>query len=512
MNPRKLCILLLNCFAFAPLFVEGKIELPPIFNDGMVLQCDRPVAVWGSAEPEASVTVSFKGQVVTGKADSEGNWQVALAPLSATSEPSILKVTSELEAPAVEIKDVVVGEVWIAGGQSNMVFLLRNSKHGKETIDQMDAPNIRFYTVARYEGFESNVPEDSGWVKADGSRDTTVFSAVAYHFAADIQSRIGIPVGIVSCNIGSSAAETWMSPEALRKDPELSYMADRFDDLLLKSDPEALKAYDTAFSNWLKQGRASGEKAPKKPETPFDRRVGTAMYRSMLSKIIPYSVRGAIWYQGESNTKISYEYRDLFPALIQHWREEFQNPEMPFYFVQLASFDWPGDRHDQSIWAELRESQLVTWQTVDNTGMVVSADFGEKKDIHPKAKKPIGERLARFARRDVYGEADLAVSGPIYKSMTIENGKAILEFDFVEGGLEAKGTLTDFEICGEDKSFVPAQAEIAGNTVVVSSSEVSNPIAVRYGWENWFVPTLYNGEGLPASPFRTDNFKLHTQP
>ena len=491
---------------------SAALRLADIFTDGMVLQRDKPVAIWGEAEPGEEVTVAFAGQEKNTKADASGSWSLRLDPMPASAESRTLTVYTSIGSHQSTIGNILVGEVWIAGGQSNMQFFLRNAKEAPDVLPTLNNPMIRFYTVPRMEGFETNPPPSAQWLPASGKAAET-FSAVAWFFAADIQKRLGIPVGVVSCNLGASFCEAWMSAEQLRKVPSLAYLADQYDQQLKKYDPEEVKAFKEEEKKWLVADRKTRGPRPQSPPNPYSRKVGTALYRTMLSRIIPFTVRGAIWYQGEGNANDlrGYEYRTLFPALIQSWREEFQNPDMPFYFVQIAPFEWLGDKKGGTLWAELREAQLLTWKNTPNTGMVVPADWGEKADIHPKHKQPVGERLARFARRDCYGESDLCVSGPIYRSSEKKNGTIVVSFDHLGKGLEARGALEGFEICGEDRNFLPVEARIEGNTVVVSSGDVASPVAVRYDWKNWFVPTLFNVDGLPASPFRTDDFKLITQ-
>lgn len=490
---------------------RGELKLAEIFGDGLVLQRGQPVAVWGEADPGERVRVVFGGQEKTAVADAAGVWILRLDPMEASAESRTLAVSSA-GSQKQEIGNVVVGEVWLAGGQSNMAFLLRNAQEGAEVLPTLDNPAIRFYTVPRREGFERET-ETASWTPAAG-KEAGAFSAVAYFFAADLQKRLGIPVGIVSCNLGASYCEAWMSEKQLRRHPSLAYLADQYDDELKQYDADAVQEFLNQEKAWLSADRKTRGARPQTPPNPYSRKVGTALHRTMLSKVIPYTVRGAIWYQGEGNAneKRGHEYRTLFPALIQSWREEFQNPEMPFYFVQLAPYEWPGDRDGGTLWAELREAQLLTWQNLPNTGMAVSADWGEKDDIHPKCKQPIGERLALFARRDCYGEPSLPVSGPIYRASRTSGKSLVLEFDPLGQGLELRGAADGFEICGDDRVFHPAQARIDGNSVVVSAPEIAKPVAVRYGWKNWFVPSLFNRDGLPASPFRTDDFKLLSQP
>lgn len=422
-----------------------------LFSDGAVLQQGMSVPVFGTASDGEKVTVQFQSQTVSAVAHG-GYWIVRLKPLKAGG-PFTMKIND------LELKNILVGEVWLCGGQSNMVWPVNKSANGEAAIAASKDPMLRLFTVPQTDKAGTEIK--ASWLEA--SPETVgAFSGVGYFFGRDLRRNLGIPVGLISSCVGGTPAEAWMSREALKSDADFAYM----------------------FQNPPRKGKA-------RP---------TALYNAMIAPLLPYGIKGAIWYQGEANADRPMEYRRLFPAMIKNWRDAWGQGDFPFLFAQLAPYaakdrDWPG------TW----ESQLLVSKTVPNTAMAVITDIGEENDIHPKQKEPVGHRLALAARALVYGEP-IEYSGPVYRAMKVEADKVILSFDHVGSGLTAPGgQLTDFTIAGTDGKFVPASAEIlGGRQVIVSSPEVRNPVAVRYGWSNWTVASLFNNEGLPASPFRTD--------
>lgn len=506
----KKYILLLSVLAFFAVRVSAQsLQLAELFNEGMVLQRNAKVNVWGSGIPGENVEIQIQQRMFKTKVDEAGNWNVQLSDLK-EGGPYKLLVKSADES--FVLNEVYVGEVWIAGGQSNMAWTLAKSENGKEHVENAKNENIRFVMVPQvyYEGHK--VKGDMNWRTA-----TTVnvanMSGIGYFFAKDLQEKLNVPVGIICCYKGGTPVESWMNREVILSNPEHAPIVEKYEDYLQKMGNEK---YNQLFSDYesntklyrdsLKKGFPEAIK-PVEPmgEKHYKRPYG--LYNTMVKRIIPYTAKGIIWYQGEANAPRSEQYQTLFPALIAEWRSDFENKNMPFLFVQLANYDHPG--YNYPAWAELREAQLKTWQTVKNTAMVVIMDVGEKKDIHPIYKEPVGKRLALCALNTVYG-IDVPHSGPVFKKAVFKNDKAILSFDFVYAGLKSNSELQGFTICGDDKKFVPAKAFISGKKVIVSSEEVKNPVAVRYNWENWGVGNLTNSTGLPASPFRTDNFSLIT--
>jgi sialate O-acetylesterase len=467
-------VLLLPSLTAVPALAD--IRPHQLFTDHAVLQQGMPVPVWGFADGDEQVTVKFQGQEVSTTAQG-GRWKVELQPLQ-PGGPFELVIAGEKNT--VTLPDVLVGEVWLASGQSNMQWPINASADPEATIAGAANDKIRLFTVPRRPATEpendvqSDTPGEAQWQLCT-PETVPGFSAVAYHFGRDLQQHLGVPVGLISTNYGGTLAEAWTSREALSASPELA--------------PYAAATVD-----------------PNNPNSP------TGLYNAMIHPLVPCAIRGAIWYQGESNALSgrAYQYRTLFPAMIADWRNAF-GQEFPFLFVQLAPWRPKVAEPGESDWAELCESQRLTALSVPKTAMAVITDLGDEADIHPKQKAPVGARLALAARGVAYGE-DIHYTGPVYDSLSISGDKAIVSFKNTAGGLVAKdGNLTGFAICGEDRKWVNATATIEGDTVVVSSPAVPTPVAVRFGWANFPVVNLFSAQGLPASPFRTDDFPLTSQ-
>ncbi|MBX7165238.1 MAG: sialate O-acetylesterase [Pirellulales bacterium] len=466
---RWMCSLaaLVGCSLVSPALAE--VRLSGLFTDHLILQRGMPVPIWGTGDNGEMVTVSFAGHEA--KATIEGGrWQVTLPELEASAESRELSVKG---TNLITIKDVVVGEVWLASGQSNMQWPVNRSADPEQTIAAANHPLLRLYTVPRQAADEPQADVMSHW-EICSPESVPEFSAVGYAFGLHLHDALKVPVGIISTNYGGTPAEAWTSKEELGANEALSYML---------TNPPAMGV-----------------------QRPY------GLYNAMIHPLIPAAFRGAIWYQGESNAPRAYEYRTLFPVMINCWRKAFARGDFPFLFVQLAPFmkiePEPGD----SAWAELREAQLYTSQTVPNTAQAVITDLGDEVDIHPKAKAPVGNRLGMAARALAYGEP-IIYRGPVYKSVEFKGADAILSFDSVGAGLVAKdGPLTGFAVAGADQKFHKAEARIDGDKVIVTCAQVAEPMAVRYGWANFPVVNLWNQDGLPASPFRTDDFPLTTKP
>lgn len=485
--------------------VQADVKLPAIFTDNMVLQQGIQVPVWGWADEGEAVTVQFRDQRVATKAVN-GKWSVKLKAVKAGG-PDELVVYGRNR---IQLKNVLVGEVWLCSGQSNMEWQLIKSFEPQADIKNSANPNIRLFKV---ENVKSDEPLDDlrqpwnvgkfAWQEAN-SQSTPEFSAVAYYFGRMLEKERGVPIGLIQSDWGGSPAEVWMSQAALEANAD--YKAN-----ILDKYPDALKAAQDNIAKH-KASKATTP-APRLPWKP------TELYNGMIHPILGYGIKGAIWYQGESNAGRAYQYRSLFADMIKNWRKDWGQGDFPFLFVQLAPWDKNKKRSLEDItkepvesdWAELREAQSLTLK-LPKTGMVVITDVGDKDDIHPTKKQPVGERLALAARALVYNEK-IVYSGPMYKNMKVKGNVVTLSFDHVGSGLEAKGSkLTGFAICGEDKKWVWADAETDGKVVTVSNASVAKPIAVRYGWADFPVVNLFNKEGLPASPFRTDEFPGLTQP
>jgi sialate O-acetylesterase len=506
----RIQLIIVGLFIFSIVSAQN-LKLGELFNEGAVLQRNTKVTVWGTTAPSSNVSVSIQGKVVQSKSDKTGNWTV---DFSALKEGGPYEMTVSSANETIKLKEIYVGEVWIAGGQSNMGFMLQTAVGGKEEAANASNKNIRFVMVPYkpYEGYKTK--GDMNWHTATSENNVASMSAVGYYFAKDLQQKLNVPVGIICCNKGGSGAETWMTRDWLLKSPETAPIVEKYEsylsDLGKQKYVELFSKYEADTKQYRDSVKNGNTKviAPKEPmgERHFNRPYG--LYHTMLERCIPYSIKGAIWYQGEHNSGRAEQYRTLFPALIAEWRNDFNNPDMPFLFVQLANYG-KADVSNRPIWPELREAQLLTWQKVQHTGMAVTIDIGEKDNIHPPRKEQLGKRLAAIAFKNVYS-IKTPYSGPVYKSMEIKGNQAILTFDFVYNGLKVDGELKGFSICGTDKNFIPAKAEIKGNQIVVYSELISKPIAVRYGWANWTEANLFNSADLPATPFRTDDFSMLT--
>lgn len=430
----------------------------------MVLQQGIPVRIWGTAGPGEAVRVEFEGQSVSTTAGAGGKWEAWLKPLTAAG-PLEMKITG---ASAMVVKDVLVGEVWLASGQSNMEFALSGAMNHDEEVAAADHPFLRLFIVKRVEADQPADDVTGAW-EVCTPKTAARFSAVAYFFGRDLEGRLHVPMGLIESNWGGTPAQSWTSREALQNDPALQYVAGEWQRVL--ADPALRKPYPTA---------------------PF------RLYNAMIAPLTPYAIRGAIWYQGESNTSEThaFRYRRLFATMIEDWRNRWGEGDFPFLFVQLANFKANG------LWPVLRESQAEALR-LRNTGMAVTIDIGNPANVHPTNKQEVGRRLALAARALVYGEA-VEFSGPVYRQATGEGGALRVWFTHAEG-MQAKGggAVSGFTVAGKDGNFVPAEARIEGDTVVVSSPQVSAPAAVRYAWADDPECNLINREGLPAVPFRS---------
>lgn len=489
--------------------IAQELSFAPPFGEEMVLQRNANVNIWGKAPAASAVTVEIQGQKKEAITDKGGNWLLTVDTLIAGG-PYTLSLTQG--ANTVLLEKIYVGEVWIAAGQSNMQFRLNQEKNAQRHIAEAQNEQIRYLFVPQiyYKGYE--VKDAMKWHKATGEAAGKM-SAIAYFFAKELQQKLGVPIGIICDYKGGTPAESWMSKETLLANPDLAPIWQNFQAKVNQYEPgeyEKQYARFLADTETYKEKIAAGNKSTQRPAEPmgiYNYKRPAGLYETMIRPIIPFTAQGVIWYQGEANAPRADQYRILFPTLISEWRSAFKNPDMPFYFVQLSNYDHPAYRNSPH-WAELREAQLLTWQSVKNTAMAVSIDCGEKNDIHPTHKEPVGKRLAACALNQTYENAKLVYSGPVYQSMAIKQNKAILSFEHIGSGLTAeKGKpLQGFMICGADGRFVPAAAKIEGNTIVVSAPSVASPTAVRYGWANYTDANLFNKDGFPATPFRTDHF------
>jgi sialate O-acetylesterase len=491
----------------------AELRLHGLFTDNMVLQRDEPIYIFGFADDDDTVTVQFRGLRVKPKVK-DGKWTAKLRSMEAGG-PHKLTVTSyrnyrkgrPLPPPETnEISNIMIGEVWIASGQSNMEWPMRWSYDPENEIAKTANSDVRLYTVPKLKADRPTNDVNGSWQVCDPTT-TSNFSAVAYYFARDLQKTLNVPIGIIHTSWGGSPAEVWMSEEVLKhKD---------YEDLWAYYKGNNAR-YEATLAKFEKD-EAAAKKAGKEFKAQRPRRPSwkpTELYNGMIAPLIPFTIKGAIWYQGESNADRAWEYRHLFQGLIKNWRADWNQGNFPFLLVQLAPFKPIKTGVDESDWAELREAQGLAVKELSKVGMAVITDVGDQKDIHPKQKEPVGARLALAARAIAYDEK-IVYSGPIYKSMDIRGNKIILHFDNVGSGLEARdGELKGFQICGAggERRWQWGKATIDGDKVIVTHYEIAEPVAVRYGWADHPVVNLWNKDGLPASPFRTDHYPMITQP
>ncbi len=469
----------------------AELMMPHVFGDHMVLQAGQPARVWGWAGPGEAVTVRFAGQEKQSTAASDGRWEVRLKPMDSSAEPRELTVAA---SQTLTFKDVLVGEVWLCSGQSNMEKPLGEQRGQKPTLNyeqevrESSYPQIRLLRVPRGRSAVENARDFKGaWVACGpASLEETKFSAAAYFFGRKIHREVKAPVGLIDASVGGSMIEPWTTPEGFASVPALAAWAKA-----AQNPPATVDIY---------QGVNVMHVEP------------CTMYRAMIAPLVPFALRGVLWYQGESNVYSgdTSNYADKMTALIQGWRGAWGR-ELPFYYVQIAPLYYHTTRADKVVSSEaeprLWEAQASCLR-LPHTGMVVTTDLvDDLTDIHPRNKKDIGERLARWALANDYGRADVEPSGPVFRSMEVNADKAVLHFDHVAGGLMCKGNrgLNWFVVGGADGEMFPAAAVIERDTVVVSSPRVLKPTVVRFGWDEAAQPNLFNKAGLPAMPFRTDS-------
>ena len=475
----------------------------PLFSEGAVLQRGQMVPVWGTANEGEAVTVTIQGKSAKSVCR-DGRWRTEL-PAMEVGGPFEMTISGKNK---ITLKSVWIGEVWVASGQSNMDLTVVDCDRAQEEIAHSANAMIRLCKVPRQAADEPQSTIKLAWQEC-GPSTVGNMSGVGYFFARDLQAALKVPVGLIDAAYGGTPAEAWMSPEAIESRPEFQPILDEYAQQVLDS-PRAMAQYQSDVAAWEKtaaEAKQAGKPAPPRPQLPmgpFNWRRPSGLYRGMISPLAPYAMRGVIWYQGERNSPRAKQYRTLFPALIADWRKLWQQGDFPFLFAQLAPFGAPSLQPRESLWAELREAQLFTSQTVPRTAMAVITDVGDEKDIHPKLKQPVGARLALAARAIAYGE-NIAYRSPTYHSHEVRGDRIVISFSDVGQGLVCRGDkLQGFAICGADKKFVNAEAEIVGDHVEVHSPQIPQPFAVRFGWAEYPVVNLWNKDGLPASPFRTD--------
>lgn len=497
-------------FIAITLSARSEIKLPALVGSNMVLQQNEDVLFWGwaNAGEEVNISVGWQKQSVSAIANENGEWKISVKTPKAGGPYSIgLKGQNN-----IELKNVLIGDVWICSGQSNMHLPVGRTENSwktgvvnwKEEVKNSNFPEIRLFTVDRLTS-DSLLYDVKGEWQQCGPDAMYEFTGVGYFFGRELYLTQHIPIGLINVSWGGTPAEAWVKKSVLEADEDFVPLLENYQNLVENYD-ENMAQYKVKKDKWraqndsLKQlGQKPRGSAPRTPIGKGSHKAPNLIYNAMIYPLLNAKIKGVIWYQGENNARLAYQYRKLFPALIQNWREDFGSGDFPFYFVQIAPH--------RSQNPEIRESQLLTLKSVENTGMAVTTDVGDTNNIHPLNKQVVGHRLALWARSQTYGEKDLVYSGPIYKEMEIKGGKAYISFDHVGSGLLCKGdSLTNFTICGADKKFVPAKAVIEGDKVVVWADALSTPVSVRFGWNYTPFHNLYNANGLPASPFRTDDW------
>ena len=504
MNRQLICCVLCLTSILGIVSLSAKVSTPSIFGDHMVLQRNHDNPVWGWADAGEKVTVSIGGQAHTTKADRDGDWSVTLDPLPAGG-PHRLTIKGK---NTINYDDVLVGEVWICSGQSNMAWPVQNSYDGDLVALTANHAGIRLISVPQVGTQEPQKDFNAEWAHAapDTVKD---FSAVGYRFGLQLHQALGVPVGLIDNAWGGSAAEAWIQRDVLRKDKRYAELLGRWKETEATYDhAKAVADYEAKIAKWEKDGKQGTR--PRAPRNPLAGQHRPAnIYNGVLKPTIGYGIKGAIWYQGEANAGRAYQYRHLFPLMIQHWRDEWGQGDFPFYYVQLADFRDRVSEPQEADWPELREAQTMTMDKLRHTGQAVIIDVGEGRDIHPRDKHTVANRLARWALARDYG-IDVPHRSPRYKSMKVNDSKITVDFDHVgASGLYTFDTRepVGFSIAGKDQKFFWASARIVDkDTIEVWSDSVENPVAVRYAWANNPDCNVFSREGLPATPFRTDDW------
>ena len=515
----RLNILLIVAVLFlVPSSIQSEINLPSVFGSHMVIQQKQPIVIWGDAEPDETITVNFRGQTVKTQTDVLGRWKLVLNSANADSEPSSMTISGS-RSPALTLTDILVGEVWLCSGQSNMELRMDRTHTPGPEILRARYPKIRLFQIPRKAAAEPQFDVEAAW---EGCTPETIrdFSAVGFYFGLELHQNLNIPIGLIESAWGGTRIEPWTPIAGFESVQSLKPLLEDIRQAALdyreivKQSLAAWKKWVTLSENAL-ANKETPPAAPDQPQHPLAQaQQPTALYNGMIHPVVPFALQGAIWYQGESNRADGLRYRSKMEALIQGWRQVWDNPDLSFFFVQLAPFNYAYDGLETEgdvpdfyrlplIW-EAQKGILA----LPRTGMAVVTDITNLYDIHPQNKKEVGRRLSLWALAQTYKHEDVIFSGPLYSSMERRDNRIRLTFDHIGSGLISLdgNQLTWFEIAGEDHIFYKARAEIQGHTVVVWSPLVESPVAARMGWHQLAVPNLGNREGLPASPFRTDRW------
>jgi sialate O-acetylesterase len=515
LNSIFLCLAAIFLLAIA---LSAEIQLPSVIGSHMVFQQDKPIKIWGWAEPGENISLVFADQRDQATADGDGLWEIQLKPMKSGHGPYEMTITGT-QSPSLHLDDILLGEVWVCSGQSNMEWPMWRTHSPTPEIQRANFPQIRLFHVPRN---VSVYPLDDVEAEWEVCAPQTIrnFSAVGYFFGRELNQKLGVPVGLISTSWGGTRIEPWTPAAGFQSVPELQ-------DILAESKSEdkeyraEMKKHLQKQKNWLKtveEALALGKRIPAQLELPVhpndDRQAPTALYNAMIHPFTRLGIRGAIWYQGEANRNDGLIYTKKMEALINGWRSVWELGNFPFYYVQLAPYNYgyllddeESDTLDFDRLPLIWEAQLQALK-IPNTGMAVTTDITNLYDIHPRNKKDVGYRLSLWALAKTYGQKGLIFSGPLYRSMSVEGNKIRIQFDHVGSGLT---TLNDmplswFTVAGQDRTFYKAKAKIIGDSVFVWNERVPQPVAARMGWHQLATPNLGNKEGLPASPFRTDRW------
>jgi sialate O-acetylesterase len=491
--------------SLSALGISAELKLGCLFADHMVLQRDKPVPVWGWAEPGAQVTVAFAGQTKSATAKADGKWLVKLDQLGTNANGQSMKV--QAADKSIDVHDILVGEVWLGSGQSNMAMTVSRARDFVKEQADANLPMIRCFKEGSA-SVKTAQQDGKGKWEICSSESVGLFSATLYFFGKSLHHELHVPIGLINSSVGGTPIEAWIDGETQRATPDLKGFFEWREAAKAAFDREAAKvAYQKQLAKWevaRDKAKAAKQPLPAKPRDPVevhDRKddIG-GLFNGKIAPLIPFAMRGFIWYQGEANGHAgkSPHYRYQLPLLITDWRKRWGD-ELPAAWVQLPNYGSTGE-----YWPEVREGMLQTLK-LPKTGMAIAIDLGEEKDIHPKNKQDVGKRLALWALGDIYGQKVNSTSGPIPESNVVRGQEIRVTFLHADGGLKSKeADLKGFVICGPDKVWKPAKARIEGNVIVASNPEVTSPVALRYSWASWPDGNLVNGFDLPASPFRTD--------
>ena len=508
---KKLALLVATLCGSA--LTAADLSISYVFTDHMVLQREKPVAVWGWANAGETVTVEFADQKNTTVAGPDGKWLLYLSPMPASFESRVIKISGSNPAAdtskprSIEIKDVLVGEVWLGSGQSNMELGVDYCLNAKEEVANANYPNIRFFFE---HSKHQNDPQANGkgnWI-ACSPKTVGYFSGTLYFMGRQLHKELNVPIGLINSSQGGTKIESWMSLEAQHSD---DFLKQHYEALVQYgkevTSEESRKKFLEELKAWYvadEKAKAEGKPSPNKPyDAAYDLEIKgppCGLFNGKINPLIPYTIRGVLWYQGEANAwgKRPWLYTKQLSTLIYDWRKRW-GEELPFAWVQLPGFK----ANMGEGWQYMRESMLKAL-VVPKTGMVVAIDVGEENNIHPQNKQVIGQRFALWALGEVYGKEVAETSGPLPQGSEIQGDKVIVSFRHASGLRARDGQLKGFTIAGPDQNFVPAQATIENDKVIVYSPDIKNPVAVRYAWSEVPECNLVNGAGLPASPFRTD--------